>query len=133
MAGSAHAELGGSAASVMSEAQWAQANVQITSLASYDVHEMHAPNGATVRQYLDRSGKVFGVAWRTSGPPDLRTVLGAYYARYLALGATRIDLHHAALHSPELVVEVGGVLHAFGGRAYVPAHLPAGLSPSVIR
>jgi hypothetical protein len=131
-AGLVHAELGGDAASVQREAQRVNGAVQVTSFTAYDLHEMRAPNGATVRQYLDHGGRVFAVTWRCQGPADLRTLLGSSYVRYRELGASRIDLHHAALHAPDLVVEVGGMLRSFTGRAYVPGQLPAGVGTQEI-
>jgi hypothetical protein len=133
LGGAARAELGGDANSVRAEARQAQASLHVSTFGAYDVHEMQAPNGATVRQFVDRRGKVFAVAWRSRGPANLSTLLGRHYATYRTLGAQRIDLHHGALHSPGLVVEVGGVLDRFSGRAYVPGDLPAGLSSAGIR
>jgi len=129
----ARAELGGNAATARDEAQPTSSRLQVTPHEAYAVHERRAADGAIVRQYLDRRGFVFAVAWRSSGPADLAALLGRYYPTYRALGARRIDLHHAALHTAELVVETGGVLRTFTGRAYLPRQFPAGVDVASIR
>lgn len=133
LAGSARAELGGNAASVRQEARQAQASLRVSAFDAYEVHEMQTPGGAAVRQYLDRNGQVFALTWRSQGPADMAALLGRYYPTYRKLGATRVDLHHAVLHSPGLVVEVGGVARTFTGRAFLPGALPAGVTSARIR
>jgi hypothetical protein len=132
-AGIAHAELGGDLESVRADVQRMHGTLRITALQDYDLHEITASNGAAVRQYMNRAGQVFAISWRAPGPVDLHALLGSWYARYAAHGAARIDLHHAALASPELVVEVAGALNSFSGRAYLPDQLPAGVPSREIR
>ena len=77
----AHAALGGDLASIDREQAALQAERVVTPAVAYDLHELITPNGTRVREYLDRSGRVFAVSW--SGPrlPDLGQLLGAYAER----------------------------------------------------
>jgi len=131
-AGAAHAELGGNFASVQAEAQRLNGTLHTISTANYDVHEIQVNSRTVERQYMNHSGQVFGIAWKSEGVADLKSMLGRYFPTYQGGAVRRIDLHHSALSSPDLVVEVGSYLHTFMGRAYVPAQLPAGAAASEI-
>ena len=57
--------------------------MRVTTNAAVTVHEIATTYGTSVREYrLGADGKVFAVSW--SGPviPDLRQVLGSYYAQF---------------------------------------------------
>ena len=131
--GAAHAELGGNFASVQADAQRLSGAVHTTSTANYDVHEIQVNSRAVERQYMDHTGRVFGIAWRSEGVTNLKAMLGSYFPKYQTGAVTRIDLHHSTLTTADLVVEVGSYVHTFMGRAYVPAKLPAGTAPSEIK
>jgi hypothetical protein len=131
-AGAAHAELGGNFSSVQSEVQRLNGTLHTIAMPSYDVHEIQVNAHVVERQYVNHAGDVFGVTWKSTGAIDLQPMLGAYFPKYQALGARRIDLHHAALTSPDLVIEMGSFLRTFTGRAYVPARVPNGVAISEI-
>jgi hypothetical protein len=131
-AGAAHAELGGNFASVQAEVQRVNGTLHTISMPNYDVHEIQVNDHVIERQYVNHAGQVFGVSWKSKGAAALQPMLGAYFPKYQALGARRIDLHHAALTTPGLVVEVGSFLQTFMGRAYVPGQIPSGVAPSEI-
>jgi hypothetical protein len=131
-AGAAHAELGGNFASVQAEAQRLNGTVHTVSTANYDVHEIQVNGRAIERQYMNHSGQVFGIAWRSQGAVNLKSMLGSYFPKYRSGAIQRLDLHHSALTSPDLVVEVGSFLQTFMGRAYAPAQVPAGTDQSEI-
>jgi hypothetical protein len=69
--------------------------------------------------------------------PDLRPVLGDYFAAY----QTAMDRWHAtrrvrgpvAIDTGDFVVQVGGHMRSFSGRAYVKTLTPAGVELSAIR
>jgi len=134
-AGSAHAALGGDAASVLTDAAELHGNANTELRPQYDIQEISAGSGMRVREYLNRDGVVFAVSW--SGPvlPDLQRLLGPRFAQYTAALKT---LTHPGLQrsvrvaSSELVVESGGHLRAYAGRAYLPALIPAGVSVAEI-
>jgi len=132
----ARAALGGDAASVLADGAELHGTVHVAALPLYDLQEITADSGMRVRQYLNRDGVVFAVSW--SGPvlPDLRHLLGTHYEAYTTALAA---LSHPGLHrsvrvaSADLVVESGGHLRAYGGRAYLPLAVPAGVQTAELR
>jgi hypothetical protein len=134
---SAHAGLGGDAASVLADGTELHGSVDAVAVSPlYDARLISTDTGLALREYLNRDGVVFAVAW--SGPivPDLQRLLGAHFAEYSAAVAA---LDHAGLRrslriaSSSLVVESGGHLRAFAGRAYLPALVPAGVALPALR
>lgn len=100
----------------------------------YGVHELTTASGVHVREYL-ADGKVFAVSWHGPVIPDLRQMLGAYYASFAqAASAPHVGGHrHLKIEQPGLVVESNGRMRAFYGRAWDPALLPASFSVADIR
>lgn len=101
----------------------------------YAVHEITTPAGGHVREYLTSGGKVFAVSWRGPFIPDLKQMLGSYYARYAqAASAQHVGGHrHLRIEQPGLVVESNGRMRAFYGRAWDPGLLPPNFTPADIR
>jgi hypothetical protein len=133
--GSAHAALGGDAASVLTDAAELHGAVNTEIRQQYDIQEISAEAGMRVREYLGRDGVVFAVSW--SGPvmPDLQRLLGTHFAEYSAAlkVLTRPGLQRSVrTASSELIVESGGHLRAYSGRAYLPALIPGGISAAEI-
>ncbi len=134
--GLARAALGGDAAGVSTDAAQLHGALNSASGRLFDIEEITADSGMRVREFLNQGGVVFAVSW--SGPvmPDLQQLLGAHYAEYCAALAA---LNHPGLHrsvrvaSPNLVVESGGHLRAYAGRAYLPASIPAGVAAVDLR
>jgi hypothetical protein len=135
-AGPARAALGGDAAGVLTDAAELRGVVNSEIRQQFDIQEIDADSGMRVREFLNHSGVVFAVSW--SGPvlPNMQQLLGAHYAEYsIALAA----LSHPGLRrslrvaSSEVVVEAGGHLRAYAGRAYLPALIPAGVSVADLR
>ncbi|HME41019.1 MAG TPA: DUF2844 domain-containing protein [Steroidobacteraceae bacterium] len=132
----ARAALGGDAASVLADGAELHGSVYAATLPLYDLQEITADSGMHVRQYLNRDGVVFAVSWTGPVPPNLQHLLGAHYAAYTAALAA---LNHPGLHrsvrvaSADLVVESGGHLRAYGGRAYLPLAVPAGVPTAELR
>ncbi len=130
-ASSAWAALGGDLASVQADQQaWAASSSQSV-LAGATLYSQTLPNGVTVRQYLDASGHVFAVGW--SGPvlPDFARLLGLHFQAYA--DALRQQKHGVSVQGAALVIESGGMMRAFSGRAYLPGQLPAALTAQDIR
>jgi hypothetical protein len=84
------------------------------------------PNGLTVRQYLDPAGSVFAVAWEGPVLPDFEILLGVHYPAYD--NAVRTQRRGVSVHNANLILESGGMMRAFSGRAYLPAKLPLSLT-----
>ncbi len=105
--------------------------VNSTSLPQYDIEEITADTGMRVREYVGRDGVVFAVNWTGPAMPNLQRLLGTHYVEYTtALAAlSRPGLHRSVrIASSELVVESGGHLRAYAGRAYLPKLIPAGVA-----
>ena len=130
------AALGGDAASVASDAEALHGVIRSTLLQQYDIHEITSDNGMRLREYLDRNGLVFAVAWSGPAMPDLQKLLGASYKTYTTAVAAE---NHPGLKRSQriatagLVVESDGHMRAYSGRAYLPALIPAGTSAAELR
>lgn len=133
----AAAELGGNAASVQADQVHMKASVKTTPTDGYTVHEIQAPSGTTVREYVSADGKVFAVAWRGPFLPDLHQILGASFAPFV--DAARAQKARRSGHRPVFVQQDGLIAISAGhardyfGKAYLPALLPQGVSAEEIR
>jgi hypothetical protein len=125
----ASATLGETEASIAAEPQLASASIKETMRGSYRVHEVQQPSGTVIREYAGLDGKVFAVTWHGPFFPNLRQTLGSYFDQYTAAApAGRQDRNHVQVHESNLVVQVGGHMRAYGGRAYLPQALPSGVT-----
>ncbi|MGH9563977.1 MAG: DUF2844 domain-containing protein [Terracidiphilus sp.] len=132
----AMASLGGSASTVEADRAHMKANVQVAKRGAYQVHEIQAPSGTVVDEYVSPQGTVFAVSWRGPFPPPMQEILGTYFKQYsTALQAQPHVYGHRPLHIQEqnLVVETGGHMRAHFGRAYVPSLLPQGVTVNEIQ
>jgi hypothetical protein len=132
------AALGGNETSVQNDRTHMRAALlRMTRTDRYTVHEMQAPSGTKVREYVSTAGTVFAVAWDGPWQPDLRQVLGTYFEPYLqsvrAAGTRRPGRGPLLIEEPGFVVQQSGHPHAFAGRAYVPLLVPQGVGADVIR
>lgn len=130
------AALGGSAESVVADQAKFQAQRKTAEMPGYTIHEISRDDGTLIRDYVTTAGKVFGVSW--SGPtiPDLSQLLGSYSSEFrntLLAQPKSFGRKPAAVHNSDLVVETGGHMRAFQGRAYVNSMLPAGVSRETIK
>src|SRR5579862_6616533 len=130
---SAGASLGGDLSSVHDDQMKMQGTLRTTSREAYDVHEIQSPGGVTLREYVSRSGNVFGLSWQGRSHPDLHQVLGSYYDAYVqGVQAQRAARHgHGPLliQQPGLTIQIGGHMRSLVGKAYLPQALPAGIRP----
>jgi hypothetical protein len=131
----AHAALGATREDLLRDAAALQTTrVTITSREHYDVHEMISADGTTLRAYVEPGGKVFAVTWSGRVQPDLRVVLGPYYARYLEAARAPHPSHHVlTLRTPDLVLSVVKLPRGFAGRAHLPSLVPAGTAVDALR
>lgn len=112
--------------------------VRVSSADGYAVHEMMAPTGSSVREFVtSATGRVFAVAWQGPWQPDLRQVLGSYFAEYVqavnAARGGRARRGPITIEQPDLVIQIGGQPRAFVGRVYLPQMMPAGIDVKSIR
>jgi hypothetical protein len=129
------AALGGDAASVQSDGVSMKSAVRVSANNGFAVHEIASPSGTVLREFVGTDGKVFAVAWHGLVNPDLRQVLGTYYARYEEGAATAIHHNHRqlAIALPDFMFINTGRQRAFAGRAWVPAMMPANFSTDDIK
>lgn len=131
---SAAAVLGGSDASVQADQLQMNGTIRTTQSGGFTLHEIQSASGIAVKEYVSPSGVVFAVSWTGPLLPDLRQLLGPYFGTY-------VDAAHAqqAGHGPinvkqsGLVVQSGGRMRAFFGRAYVPSMIPPGVTADQIQ
>ena len=129
----AYAALGGNEASVETDRLQVQGTQRVVRTGTYTVHEMQVPSGTVVREYVSPEGIVFGVAWQGPSMPDLRQVLGSYFDRYVDAATKRKARGPITIEQPGLVVQSGGHMRAFQGRAYIPEALPPGVGADSIK
>jgi hypothetical protein len=127
--GPALATLGGDEASIVSDQAQMKASRRILSTSTYTTHEIQIASGTLVREYISAQGQVFGVTWKGPALPDLQQILGSHFANYGAAARGKHIRHGPVLvQQPELVIQSGGHMRAFFGRAYIPQLLPAGVA-----
>jgi hypothetical protein len=100
--------------------------------------ETIAVAGMTIKEYVSSDGIVFAVAWRGTGAPDLPLLFGSYIDEYRE-GLTALQNRKPRIRRPmvlktaHLVVERAGNTRSMWGRAFIPALLPATISPEDIQ
>jgi hypothetical protein len=130
------AELGGSVESIAADQAKFQAKRQITERPGYTIHEISQADGRVIREYVTPAGKVFGVSWSGPAIPDLSQLLGSYQAEFrnaLLAQPKSFGRRTAVVHNSDLIVETGGHMRAFQGRAYLNSMLPSGVSPETVK
>lgn len=130
------ASLGGDVNSVAADRTHMNASVNVTHSDAYDMHEIQSPGGTVVDEYVSSAGKVFAVAWHGQFPPQMQQILGAYFQQYTAaLQAQPKHYGHRPLNiqTPGFVVQTGGHMGAYFGRAYIPEMLPQGMKADEIK
>jgi hypothetical protein len=109
---------------------------EVRSLAGdgFSVQEITAPDGTVVREYVAPSGLVFAVSWQGMTRPDLAQLLGSYFQEFRE--SSRTDGRRRrplVVRTSRLVVEMGGHVRAFRGRAYLPDFVPGAVAAEAIR
>lgn len=132
----ARASLGDSVRSVQADRVSMKGQVRARSEAGYSVQEITAAGGTVVREFVSPAGVVFAVSWSGPAMPNLQQTLGSYFTQYkTAVKAqrttgARAGHHHVEIHTPSLVVHVGGHMRRYFGTAYVPSLVPQNVSVS---
>lgn len=129
----AAAALGGDESTVASDNAVLSGRIKVARVQRYAVHEIAAPSGTVVREFVSPAGKVFAVAWSGPTMPDLRQVLGPYFDTYVAAVAQRKAKGPVNVVLPGLVVQSSGHMRAFSGKAYLPDAVPAGVASEEIK
>jgi hypothetical protein len=131
------ASLGGDTKSVQADQARLHGTLRSTTNGTYTVNEIRAPTGVVLREYVSLAGKVFGVAWQGPSRPDLRQVLGAYFEPFMeavqAQKTPRVARGPLVIEQAGLVVEMGGHMRSFFGRAYIPEIMPPDVTAKEIQ
>jgi Protein of unknown function (DUF2844) len=126
----ARAALGGNAASVEADRVSMKGLTRPAPAGTLQKQELQLPSGTIVTEYLGAGGAVYAVTWHGPSLPNLRQVLGNYFSPYQSAAQTPVMRHRLVrVNSADLVIESSGKMRAFVGRAWLPAQLPAGVTP----
>ena len=130
---SAHAELGGSAASVQADGAHIGTRIATVAKGSYSRHDITRANGGVVREFTNAKGQVFAITWSGPGKPDLRTLLGRHFSTLQASGNTIGRTMHSLrrplqVSQPDLQIQTSGHMGWFRGVAFIPSLAPSGYS-----
>jgi hypothetical protein len=139
----ASASLGGTFNSVDTDRAHMNARVQVMQHDAFVIHQISAPQGTVVNEYVSPEGKVFAVSWHGQFPPSMEQILGTYFQQYVAALKAQAELNQAQgrvyghqplnLQLPGLVVQTSGHVGAYAGRAYIPNMLPQAMIVSQIQ
>jgi hypothetical protein len=129
------AALGGDVTSVAADQAHMKASAEVKQAGGYEIHALRAPGGTVVSEYVSSSGRVFAVAWHGPFFPEMQQILGSYFQQYSTALQEKKPYGHRPLNlqQPGLVVQTGGHMRAYFGRAYIPEMLPAGLKIDEIK
>ena len=133
----AFAALGEDAGSVQADTARMQGSLRTTQSQAFTVHEITAATGTTVREFASPSGKIFAVAWQGPWLPNMRQLLSSYFTQYeqalQSSGPAHAGRRPLLIDQPGLVVQSGGHMRSFSGRAYIPQMMPQGVRAEDIR
>jgi uncharacterized protein DUF2844 len=129
----AHAALGG----VMPTQATSGASAPRTVLnGALRVRTLTDAGNTTINEYATSTGEIVAYAWVGPTMPDLHALLGqyadSYHAGAAAASATG-NLHSSRVERPDVIVESGGPMRGYVGRAWLPAALPPGVTPNDIQ
>jgi len=131
------AALGGDVESVHQDQAQMKGTLKTTEGTTFTVHEIKASAGTVVKEYASPAGKVFAITWHGQFIPNMQQLLGSYYQQFADAATTQREAHagHRALNiqQPNLVVQNGGHMRSYFGKAYLPAMLPQGVTKDEIQ
>ncbi|MGF6813946.1 hypothetical protein OKW33_000752 [Paraburkholderia atlantica] len=90
----------------------------------------------TINEYATSTGLIVAYAWQGPTMPDLHALLGKYgdsYKTGAAAAAGSGNLHSSRVSRSDVIVESGGPMRGYVGRAWLPVALPAGVSSDDIQ
>jgi hypothetical protein len=122
----AEATLGGDGASVIANEQNLAAEKRVEKSSSGERHDLTLPSGIVIRELVSPSGVVYAIAWRGPRMPNLRELLGVYFAQ-LSSHASRGNRNRLIVSGEDFEIRVQGHPHSFAGRAWVPSQVPTGV------
>jgi len=131
------AALGGDVSSVHEDQAQMKGTLKTTQAAAYTVHEIKAAAGTVVNEYVSPAGKVFAITLHGQFIPNMQQLLGSYYQQFSDAAAAQRQAHVGRralnIQQPGLVVQNGGHMRSYFGKAYVPTMLPQGVTADEIQ
>lgn len=128
----AHASLGNLHESVSADQSQMHADRQTAAGRMFTTERLTLENGAHVTEYVTGDNVVFAVTWHGPAMPDLHQLLGSYAQRASdgakAFHAGRSALGPTVVKASDFVLQTGGHMRAYWGRAWLPNAMPAGVS-----
>lgn len=123
----AHAELGGT---LPDSADTLASALHVLLNGALRVRTLTDDGNTAIHEYATSTGQIIGYAWQGPTMPDLDALLGNYAGSYRAAAASARDgnLHASRIARPDVIVESGGPMRAYVGRAWLPAALPPGVT-----
>jgi hypothetical protein len=123
----ARAELGGQMSSQTTSASAPQTRFN----GALRVRTFIDAGSTTINEYATSTGRIVAYTWAGPTMPDLHALLGNYVDSYktgaAALAAGNGNLHASRVARPDVIVESGGPMRSYVGRAWLPAGLPPGV------
>ncbi|WP_087751388.1 DUF2844 domain-containing protein [Paraburkholderia caledonica] len=102
----------------------------LVSAAPYSVRQSVDANGVTIREYVLSANVVFAVTWDGPVRPNMRALLGSYFANYVASGQSGVRGSGPLIEgNDDFRIESAGRLGRFFGMAWMPRLMPAGVRP----
>jgi uncharacterized protein DUF2844 len=90
--------------------------------------------GTKIHEYATGDGLIFAYTWEGPTMPNLDGLLGRYSVSYRAkaaeLAGARNSLHASRVAQPDMIVDSGGQMRSYVGRAWLPTVIPPGISPA---
>jgi hypothetical protein len=133
----AFAALGGDVASVQQDQAHMKGTLKTTQAEAYSIHEISAPGSVVVKEYATAAGKVFAITWHGQFIPNMQQLLGTYFDQYSLAAKTQRESQYGHrplnIQQPGLVLQTGGHMRAYQGRAYVPEMVPQGVNVDVLQ
>lgn len=94
------------------------------------IHELRTPTGAIIREFASPDGRIFAVSWKAPSPPNLRQLLGSHFEDFQQAAEAQKGRGPRGMlfvQQNGLVVQIGGHMRSYAGRAYLPDQVPLGV------
>ena len=103
---------------------------------NFSIHEVTNPN-LTLREYANKEGIIFAVAWDGLNHPDLSSILGSYFEDFsqgLAnQSKNRSRASHSEVSGEKITVIKWGHMRSAHGKAFIKSLLPSGVTAEDIQ
>lgn len=90
----------------------------------------------TLNEYATSTGEIIAYTWQGPTMPDMNALLGQYASSFrsgAAASPATGNLHASRVVTADVIVESGGPMRGYVGRAWLPTDLPPGVSSADFR